>query len=335
MTACPFKPATETTTTFGERQIATRRFEQREGLAVSTFEFQTNPEESIGPWPFQSFSQLIFVKRGQISITLPDTGRKTATSGNWFGISLNDFLANSSFSGELEFVVVECSKEIWQSLTSETDALLHTKKACFGCSQRLEPVFFKNLSSERIQHLTSELLSTKGENATERLLIEAKSLELLALASNTSSINATPSFKPCLPTEEEEALMAAAAFIEGNLSASHSLAEVSRKANLNEFKLKKGFRHHFKTTVFGYLRQKRMEHAREILSSKNCTVLEVAQAVGYANPSHFTRAFRENFGINPKDFLSSAKRVSNKSLSSERRHTRRVYRDEKTGFAAE
>ena len=53
----------------------------------------------------------------------------------------------------------------------------------------------------------------------------------------------------------------------------------SGKCLHNEFKLKKGFRECFNTTVFGYLREKRMERAGELLQQNKSSVIEVANAV--------------------------------------------------------
>ena len=126
---------------------------------------------------------------------------------------------------------------------------------------------------------------------------------MLATVSESNSMNGAPEPEPCLRNEDEEALEAAARYLEENLSGDHSLAQISRQVHLNEFKLKKGFKEYFQTTVFGYLRQKRMEYASQLLTKERFTVIEAAQAVGYSNPSHFTRAFRNCFGVNPREFL--------------------------------
>ncbi len=85
--------------------------------------------------------------------------------------------------------------------------------------------------------------------------------------------------------------------------------ELSRRVNLNDFKLKKGFRQVFGTSVFGYLRQVRMEQARMLLEQARMNVTQVALNVGYANPSHFAAAFKGQFGINPGGVLKAARQT--------------------------
>ena len=73
----------------------------------------------------------------------------------------------------------------------------------------------------------------------------------------------------------------------------------------NEFKLKVGFRSIFGTTVYGYLSDHRMEHARKMLTVDKVRIKEVAVEVGYSNPSHFIAAYKRKFGVTPKQHLKS------------------------------
>ncbi|MDF2661623.1 MAG: Transcriptional regulator, AraC [Paenibacillus sp.] len=78
-----------------------------------------------------------------------------------------------------------------------------------------------------------------------------------------------------------------------------SLVELSRMVGLNDNKLKIGFKELYGTTVFGYLREKRLETALRLLQQGDLNVNETSLAVGYSNPSYFSEAFREKFGVNP------------------------------------
>ncbi|HDR7670549.1 TPA: helix-turn-helix transcriptional regulator, partial [Bacillus wiedmannii] len=50
-------------------------------------------------------------------------------------------------------------------------------------------------------------------------------------------------------------------------------------------------------------REKRMEHAIDLLRSGNSNVTETAFAVGYNNVSHFSELFRKKYGMNPSKLL--------------------------------
>lgn len=80
-----------------------------------------------------------------------------------------------------------------------------------------------------------------------------------------------------------------------------TLTSLSRESMLNEFKLKKGFKTLFGSSVIHYVRQLRMQHARTLLRDHRLTVEEVSSRVGYLYPNHFAVAFKKHFGILPSD----------------------------------
>ncbi|WP_349655183.1 helix-turn-helix transcriptional regulator [Paenibacillus konkukensis] len=81
------------------------------------------------------------------------------------------------------------------------------------------------------------------------------------------------------------------------------LLELARMIGMNDFKLKAGFKEMFGTTLFGYLREKRLEKAYYLLQQESMSVTEACCEVGYSNPSYFAEAFREKYGINPGAFV--------------------------------
>ncbi|WP_028545311.1 helix-turn-helix transcriptional regulator [Paenibacillus taiwanensis] len=78
-----------------------------------------------------------------------------------------------------------------------------------------------------------------------------------------------------------------------------TLLELSRMIGMNDYKLKIGFKEMYGNTVFGYLRDKRLEKAFLLLQEGNVNVTEACCAVGYSNPSYFAESFRDKYGINP------------------------------------
>jgi len=78
-----------------------------------------------------------------------------------------------------------------------------------------------------------------------------------------------------------------------------SLLELAKRVGINDYKLKKGFKAIFHSTVFDYLRQIRMEQAMKLLRSGHCNVTEAAIETGYSNISAFSEQFGKTFGIKP------------------------------------
>ena len=83
---------------------------------------------------------------------------------------------------------------------------------------------------------------------------------------------------------------------------SPSLIDLARQVGLNDRKLKEGFRHLFGATVFGYLRDYRLQQAKELLHDYDLTIASIATTVGYKSPEAFCNAFRRKFDVSPKAY---------------------------------
>lgn len=62
------------------------------------------------------------------------------------------------------------------------------------------------------------------------------------------------------------------------------------------------FKKKFGTTVGQYITNVRIESAKELIMDRSIKLSEVASMVGYNDPGYFTKAFRKNVGMSPKDF---------------------------------
>lgn len=61
---------------------------------------------------------------------------------------------------------------------------------------------------------------------------------------------------------------------------------------------KRDFQKQFYTTPGRWLKQRRLHHAMQLLQ-KSHTVVEAAYESGFENVSHFSRSFRNQFGMPP------------------------------------
>ena len=71
---------------------------------------------------------------------------------------------------------------------------------------------------------------------------------------------------------------------------------ISKGTLIKEFKAVTG------KTIVEYRNEKRMEYAAQLLQKWNCTIAEVATAVGISSLSHFSKQFKQQYGILPKEY---------------------------------
>ncbi|MEM7711203.1 MAG: AraC family transcriptional regulator [Pseudomonadota bacterium] len=78
-----------------------------------------------------------------------------------------------------------------------------------------------------------------------------------------------------------------------------AVADLARAAGLAEAHFARAFRNTTGRTPGAAIRARRMATARHLLAATNLPVLEVAAAVGYADPGFFARLFRADHGLAP------------------------------------
>lgn len=141
-----------------------------------------------------------------------------------------------------------------------------------------------------------------------RLFLEGKALELIArqiswLVAGTNSSAPVSTISP----GERERVRAACEMLVCNVVSPPTLAELSLRFSVSINKLESGCRELFGTTVYGFLKEHRMQQARRLFEEADMNVSQVAWQVGYINVSHFGAAFKKRFGIAPKTYLKTVR----------------------------
>lgn len=86
-----------------------------------------------------------------------------------------------------------------------------------------------------------------------------------------------------------------------------NLAETAAKWYMSESTFSRFFKRETGTGFTEYVRNLRLEHAKEELLSTNKTITEIAYDCGYSNPSVFNKNFRQEFSLSPKQFRQERK----------------------------
>lgn len=59
-----------------------------------------------------------------------------------------------------------------------------------------------------------------------------------------------------------------------------------------------------------FIRSIRMKRAAQLLGKSGMSVAEVAYEVGFNNPKHFTKVFKEEFAVTPSQYVAGKKNKS-------------------------
>ena len=87
--------------------------------------------------------------------------------------------------------------------------------------------------------------------------------------------------------------------MEENLEEPLSIPELARVVNISERELERLFNRHIQQSPGRFYRQKRLQRARALLQQTDQQVVDIAVASGFASAAHFTRAYKQYFGVAP------------------------------------
>lgn len=90
-------------------------------------------------------------------------------------------------------------------------------------------------------------------------------------------------------------------FLDEHFNPPPTITQLSRMIGINETKLKSGFKDLYGVTVFEFAHQKRMQYAMTLLQDQRLPVGLVSEMSGYQHQATFATAFKNYFGIRPKD----------------------------------
>ncbi len=139
-------------------------------------------------------------------------------------------------------------------------------------------------------------------SVVDRLRMESAALDLVASLLDMRVADPTSSgSNGSLPRRQRAAVDDAIVILREEFDAPHTIASLASRTGLNQCYLKAAFRAVTGTTIASYLRDIRMHQARAIIENGRHSVQETALFVGYANPSHFSAAFRKVHGMAPSE----------------------------------
>ncbi len=96
-----------------------------------------------------------------------------------------------------------------------------------------------------------------------------------------------------------EHLRPAITYMDDHFRSNPSLAEIASAAHLAPNYFHRLFSQTFQITPHGYLFQRRMSLARQLLLGTSLSVGRIAEQCGYDSPFHFSRRFHHHFDLSP------------------------------------
>lgn len=152
-----------------------------------------------------------------------------------------------------------------------------------------------------IRFLLYDILHCPLKERYKNLFLRTKLIELLLLISQHHEEYLFESSEAAGQLREQDAqrVRIAQQLISDNLRSPFTIVELAHQVGTNENYLKKHFKQVTGQTIYKYLLDLRMQHARRLLNEEGKSIEEVAALSGYKRVHHFTNAFKRFFGFVP------------------------------------
>ncbi len=174
--------------------------------------------------------------------------------------------------------------------------------------QQVFPLVRGSHHSSECMRITRELIYGKRQTFADNLRFESLALDLLSRIltleepGNISHMRRTRKIKATVDDAVD--------ILRREWNDPPTISTLARRVGINECSLKKWFRENMNMPIGAYIRRQRMEKAREMIETGNYSILATAVFVGYSNPSHFSAAFKKNYGHLPSYYLPRSSKNS-------------------------
>jgi len=239
-----------------------------------------------------------FLLKGSLSIKIRGEEKVHLREGQFILLSAIDNKETAVFDKGKEYRIfdtaysIETLKQLVTSFPSLNE-YISAGSSAKGSLKLQRPRF----ASPKMTEIVYDLLKCPYDENLRKLYFENKVndflFEMLVQTYKTKPVAAE------LEPKELDAVVNARNIILSDLKKHFTIPEISQQVQLNEFKLKAGFKQQFGTGIFEFLIQARMEKARKLLIETDKPIKEIASLTGYDHLTNFITAFGRYFEVTP------------------------------------
>lgn len=216
------------------------------------------------------------VKRGDIFLSLP--------------YDMHRIISSEDAPMKYDFFSFWTTNEAYLSKFAEISRYLSPKERVF--------------TDERIHSLVGDAIMEFVENAkfSSELLhaiftqIIIRTIRDIAEGTKTRPRNATQAQTICYQLMN---------YIDTHVYSISKLEDIAEAMNYNYSYLSTLFKKTTGSTLLSYYHRKRLDAARQLIAEGSLKMTEIAEMLNYSSLYSFSRAFKENFGISPKQYAQT------------------------------
>lgn len=110
------------------------------------------------------------------------------------------------------------------------------------------------------------------------------------------------------PLEDRVLIKQSLTYISNHISSLHKVEDLAVSVGRSERYLNAVFHEHLGQSVFEYIRNFRMEKAKELLITTRVLIVDIAEELGYSSAENFSTAFKSQVKMSPSAYRSLARK---------------------------
>ena len=154
-----------------------------------------------------------------------------------------------------------------------------------------------------IRSIFENLITTANTHGKNRDALCALFLRQLILMIDDNAMDAATAESPAWQT-----YLRCRHYIEHNYLKTPAVNEAAQQCFVDQAYLARLFQRFADETPLQLLNRLKMNKAAELLSNRHMLIKEVAEAVGFSDPYHFSRVFKRVYRVSPAVFVKTARR---------------------------
>lgn len=167
----------------------------------------------------------------------------------------------------------------------------------------VNPFFFESYYNYETTETLYKYFSCTYGNIVKNLYLEGLTYQLISLQLDTYAKNSLLNKKQQnLSRNYEEKILRASSIIKSDISGFSTVSNLSNSVGITEKKLQQGFQHMFGKSVLDYVTAYKMEVAKDLLKKPEVSIAEISYILGISSPSYFSKLFKYQVGISPKQY---------------------------------
>jgi len=275
-------------------------FQQRQHMLLENYEiyhYRDNRELHVS-LNFHDFYECYLLLSGNIRYQI-DSASFTISPGDLLLIGPNQLHRPlfTQTNKPYERLVLWLSRAFVESLSTPESNL----SSCFS-TQRLSAIRFLPEQRENITRQFFDLLNATGSEQFGRDVLCRSQVTSLLVTLNRA-LEGRERALPRADVRVSKLAKTISNYLDAHLSEPISLDELSQTVFLSKYYLERVFSRETGVSIYQMLLQKRMIHARNLMQ-EGVPLTSVAQRCGFSEYSGFYRAFRNEYGISPRKYLS-------------------------------